>query len=61
MSNKEIPVVIPEEVICTYRHKKTGQTFKDRKDWETKGFKEEEMAQDVKVVMPTLDLFAETK
>ena len=41
MSNKEIPVVIPKEVICTYRHKKTGQTFKDRKDWETKGFKEE--------------------
>ena len=45
----------------TYRHKETGEIFKERKDWEAKGFKNEDMAQDVKVVMPTLDLFAETK
>ena len=45
----------------TYRHKETGEVFKERKDWEAKGFKNEDMAQDVKVVMPTLDLFAETK
>ena len=45
----------------TYRHKVTGEVFKERKDWEAKGFKNEEMAQDVKVIMPTLDLFAETK
>ena len=45
----------------TYRHKNTGEVFKERKDWEAKGFKNEDMAQDVKVVMPTLDLFAETK
>ena len=49
------------KVETTYRHKKTGQLFKERKDWETKGFKEEEMAQDVKVIMPPLDLFAKTK
>ena len=45
----------------TYRHKNTGEVFKERKDWEAKGFKNEDMAQDVKVIMPTLDLFAETK
>ena len=45
----------------TYRHKVTGEVFKERKDWEAKGFKNEDMAQDVKVIMPTLDLFAETK
>ena len=45
----------------TYRHLETGEVFKERKDWEAKGFKNEDMAQDVKVVMPTLDLFAETK
>ena len=44
-----------------YRHKETGQLFKERKDWENKGFKEEEMAQDVKVIMPPLDLFSKTK
>ena len=49
------------EVQFTYRNKKTGETFKDRKDWENKGFKEEEMAQDVKVIMPALDLFSKTK
>ena len=49
------------EVTTTYRHKKTGQIFKERKDWENKGFKEEEMAQDVKVIMPPLDLLSKTK
>ena len=49
------------KVETTYRHKQTGQLFKERKDWESKGFKEEEMAQDVKVIMPPLDLFAKTK
>mgnify|MGYP003657816419 FL=1 len=59
--DKNIPVIKPEEVITTYRHKQTGEVFKERKDWEAKGFKNEDMAQDVKVIMPTLDLFAETK
>ena len=45
----------------TYRHKETGELFKEQKDWEVKGFKAEEMAQDVSILMPSLDLFAETK
>ena len=49
------------KVETIYRHKQTGELFKERKDWESKGFKEEEMAQDVKVIMPPLDLFAKTK
>ena len=40
----------------TYRHKETGETFKEKTMWEAKGFKPEDMAQDIKVVMPTLDL-----
>ncbi len=59
--DKNIPVIQAQEVITTYRHKQTGEVFKERKDWEAKGFKNEDMAQDVKVIMPTLDLFAETK
>ena len=59
--DKTIPVIQAEKVITTYRHKETGELFKERKDWEVKGFKAEEMAQDVKVIMPSLDLFAETK
>ena len=49
------------EVQLTYRHKETGELFKERKDWESKGYKNEDMAQDVKVIMPPLDLFSKTK
>ena len=59
--NKTIPVIQAKEVITTYRHLETGEIFKEKKDWEAKGFKAEEMAQDVKVIMPTLDLFSKTK
>ena len=59
--DKNIPLIQAEEVITTYRHLETGELFKERKDWEAKGFKAEEMAQDIKVIMPSLDLFAETK
>ena len=45
----------------TYRHKETGEVFKERKEWVDKGYRPEEMAQDVKVIMPPLDLSAETK
>jgi len=45
----------------TYRHKETGEDFKTRKDWEAKGNKNKDMAQDVKVIMPTLDLVGKTK
>ena len=51
----------PAKVETQYRHKKTGETFKERKDWEAKGFKNEDMAQDVKVIMPPLDLLSKTK
>ena len=45
----------------TYRHLETGEVFKERKDYEIKGYKPEDMAQDVKVIMPPLDLCSKTK
>ena len=51
----------PTKVETTYRHKENWGAFKERKDWEAKGYKQEDMAQDVNVVMPSLDLFGETK
>tara|TARA_R110000822_G_scaffold6657_1_gene27979 strand:+ start:348 stop:509 length:162 start_codon:yes stop_codon:yes gene_type:complete len=51
--------LIEAEVVTTYRHKETGELFKEKPLWEAKGFKPEDMAQDVKVIMPTLDLFGE--
>ena len=54
-------VIKPTKVETTYRHKETGELFKVRKDWEAKGYKEKDMAQDVNVVMPSLDLLGKTK
>ena len=51
----------PTKVETTYRHKETGEIFKERKDWEAKGYKNEDMAKDVKVIMPSLDLYGKTK
>ena len=53
--------ILQAKVETTYRHKETGELFKTRKDWEAKGFKQEDMAQDVNVIMPSLDLFSKTK
>jgi hypothetical protein len=49
IDGQEVPVLDATSVETTYRHMKTGEIFKERKDWEAKGFKEEEMAQDVKL------------
>jgi hypothetical protein len=57
----DIPTIKPTEVITTYRHMKTGEVFKEVKDWEAKGYVSGDMAQDVKVIMPALDLFGENK
>ena len=56
----DIPI-LQAKVETTYRHIETGELFKERKDWEAKGYKPEDMAQDVKVIMPPLDLWSKTK
>ena len=53
--------VLQAKVEETYRHKETGEVFKTRKDWEIKGYKADERAQDVKVIMPPLPLISKTK
>ena len=53
--------ILQAKVETTYRHKETGELFKERKDWEAKGFKAEDMAKDVNVMMPSLDLIGKTK
>ena len=53
--------ILDAKVEETYRHKKTGEIFKEREQWVAKGYKPEEMAQDVKVIMPPIDLISKTK
>ena len=59
--NDQVIELTPEKIITKITNKKTGEIFKTKKDWEVKGYKPEEMAQDVKVIMPALDLFSKTK
>ena len=51
----------PEKIITTISNLKTGEVYKTEEEWKAKGVSEEEIRRDVKVVMPSLDLFPKTK
>ena len=40
---------------------KTGEVYKDDNEWKSKGISESDIRKDVRVIMPSLDLFGETK
>ena len=54
-------VLKPKEIITTISNLKTGEIYKDDKEWKAKGIPEADIRRDVKVVMPSLDLFPKTK
>ena len=58
---KDLPVIEPKEVITTITNIKTGEKYKDDTEWKAKGISESEIRKDVRVIMPSLDLFGETK
>ena len=58
---KDIPVIEPKEVITTITNMKTGEQYKDDNEWKSKGISESDIRKDVRVIMPSLDLFGETK
>ena len=58
---KDIPVIEPEEVIETISNIKTGEIYKNDEEWKAKGIPQEDIRKDVRVIMPSLDLFGETK
>ena len=51
----------PKEIITTISNLKTGEEYKTEEEWRAKGVPEAEIRRDVKVIMPTLDLFPKTK
>ena len=51
----------PEKIITTISNLKTGEVYKSEEEWKTKGISETEIRRDVKVIMPSLDLFPKTK
>ena len=58
---KDLPTIEPKEIITTITNMKTGETYKDDAEWKAKGVPVEDIQKDVTVVMPSLDLFGETK
>ena len=51
----------PEKIITTISNLKTGEIYKTEDEWKAKGVPEAEIRRDVKVFMPSLDLFPKTK
>jgi len=40
---------------------KTGEEYKDDNEWKSKGIAEEDIRRDIKLIMPSLDIFGKTK
>tara|TARA_Y100001937_G_scaffold16347_1_gene22590 strand:- start:638 stop:811 length:174 start_codon:yes stop_codon:yes gene_type:complete len=53
-------VIKPEKIIETISNLKTGEIYKNDEEWKAKGIPQEDIRRDVKVVMPSLDLFGDT-
>ena len=51
----------PKEIITTISNLKTGEVYKNDEEWRAKGVPEADIRRDVKVIMPSLDLFSKTK
>ena len=58
---KDIPVLEPKEIIETISNIKTGEIYKNDEEWKAKGIPQEDIRRDIRVIMPSLDLFGETK
>ena len=54
-------VIKPEKIIEKITNLKTGEVYKDDNEWKSKGIPEEDIRRDIKVLMPSLDIFGKTK
>jgi hypothetical protein len=57
---KDIPIIKPEKIIETISNLKTGEVYKSDEEWKAKGISEQDIRRDIKVIMPTLNLFGDT-
>ena len=54
-------VLKPQKITEEISNIKTGEIYKNDEEWKAKGIPQEDIRRDIKVVMPSLDLFGETK
>ena len=57
----DLPTLTPDKIIEKITNKKTGGQYKDDNEWKSKGISPDDIRKDVTLVMPSLDLFGETK
>ena len=57
---KDIPIIKPEKIIESISNLKTGEVYKSDEEWKAKGISEQDIRRDIKVIMPTLNLFGDT-
>jgi hypothetical protein len=51
----------PKKIIETISNLKTGEVYKNDEEWKAKNVSEQDIRRDVKIIMPSLDLFGKTK
>ena len=54
-------VIKPEKIIEKITNLKTGEEYKDDNECKSKGVPETDIRRDIKVLMPSLDIFGKTK
>ena len=54
-------VIKPKKIIEEISYLRTGENYKNDEEWKAKGIPESDIRRDVRVIMPSLDLFGETK
>ena len=54
-------ILKPKKIIETISNLKTGEVYKDDQEWKAKNVPETDIRRDIKVIMPSLDLFGKTK
>ena len=53
--------IVPEKIIEEISNIKTGEKYISDQEWKSKGISPDDISIDVTLVMPSLDLFGETK
>jgi len=58
---RKMQVIKPEKIIEKITNLKTGEEYKDDNEWKSKGVPVEDIRRDIKLIMPSLDIFGKTK
>ena len=51
----------PDKIITTISNLQTKEVYQTEEEWKAKGIDEKDIRRDVKIIMPSLDLFGKTQ